>query len=139
MIRYDPATGSHQFQHGDQWRTLTDPHGPATARQLLRLNREGLLELRTTPGEPLTKLDTAHAIDQAQTGGRRANLDAAGGASPPLGTREKRSARGVGVGSSGGSSTATAPSRSFSPREFFGRVSADGVRHNPTNKEIKWL
>ena len=95
MIRLDPATGSYQFQHGTGWRTLSDPHGPATARQLLRLNREGLLELRTTPGEPLTKLDTAHAIDQAP-GGSRVNLDAAGGASSRVDTREEKSAGGYG-------------------------------------------
>jgi hypothetical protein len=63
-IRHHPHHG-YQFQHGTEWRTLQDPHGPPTNQQLARLNRDGLLEIRTTPGQPLTKLDAAQAIDRA--------------------------------------------------------------------------
>lgn len=45
-------------------RTLRDPDGPPTARQLLRLAHVGLLELRPVPGRPLSKLDAARAIDR---------------------------------------------------------------------------
>jgi hypothetical protein len=55
------------FPFGDEWRTLTDPKGAPSGRQLLRLHHLGLLELRDTPGEPITKLDAARAIDQAES------------------------------------------------------------------------
>jgi hypothetical protein len=66
VIRTDPATGEFQFRIGDEWRTLRDPHGPATWRQLMKLNALGLLQLRALPARPLSKLDCAWEIDQAE-------------------------------------------------------------------------
>jgi hypothetical protein len=59
--RLDAFTGPD----GDR-RELVDPDGPATGRQLRRLNRAGRLEL-VDPGraEPLTKAEAAAAIDEA--------------------------------------------------------------------------
>ena len=39
-----------QFRNGDQWRTLKDPHGPPSDRQLRRLNREGRLRIVDASG-----------------------------------------------------------------------------------------
>jgi hypothetical protein len=51
--------GNWQFRHGDgDWRTLVNPDGPATERQLRKLARLGLLAAPT-------KLEAARAIDEA--------------------------------------------------------------------------
>ena len=63
-LRYFPEAGAWRFLSGDGWRTLKDPDGPPTGRQLLRLARERKLELRDTPGRPISKLDCAEAIDR---------------------------------------------------------------------------
>jgi hypothetical protein len=49
-----------------EWTELVDPDGPATPRQLRRLNADGKLEL-VGPGEaePLTKAQAAGGIDDA--------------------------------------------------------------------------
>ena len=65
-LRRDPVTDSWMFPFGDGWRTLSDPLGLPTARQLLKLNRLGLLGLRAAPDEPVSKLDAALAIDRAR-------------------------------------------------------------------------
>ena len=67
-LRYNADTGAWMLPFGDGWRTLTVPNGAPSCRQLLRLSHLGLLELRDTPGQPITKLDAAHAIDQAEGG-----------------------------------------------------------------------
>ena len=57
------------FWREGEWRDLADPDGPPTGRQLLRLNRLGMLEL-VVPGsaQPLTKAEAAAAIaETAQT------------------------------------------------------------------------
>jgi hypothetical protein len=63
-LRFDPLTG-WVFDTPNRSRPLRDPHGPPSARQLLVLARAGLLELRAEPGEPITKLGAAKAIDCA--------------------------------------------------------------------------
>jgi hypothetical protein len=63
VIRFNADTGAWMFEYRGDWRTLENPSGPPTARQLLALNHRGLLELRETVGRPLTKLDCARAID----------------------------------------------------------------------------
>jgi hypothetical protein len=65
-LRIDPETGAWQFPFHNGWRTLSNPDGPPTARQLLRLAHLGLLEIRDTPGGALTKLDAALAIDEQE-------------------------------------------------------------------------
>jgi hypothetical protein len=57
-----------EFWSGTGWRQLSDPRALPTARQLLRLAAEGLLELRDRPGEPLTKLECAEAIAALEEG-----------------------------------------------------------------------
>ena len=49
-----------------EWRELADPDGPASGRQLRRLNALGRLQL-VAPGEaePLTKAEAAAAIVDA--------------------------------------------------------------------------
>ena len=57
------------------WRELRDPDGPATPRQLARLNREGRLELVARgEAEVISKGQAAFAIDDAgeAPAGRRA-------------------------------------------------------------------
>jgi hypothetical protein len=66
-LRTDPETGEVQFSFGNDWRTLSDPHGLPTPRQLAKLNRLGLLGFRSHRGEPLSKLECARAIDRRQT------------------------------------------------------------------------
>ena len=58
------VTGFVDLRSGE-WRELIDPDGPATTRQLHRLDREGRLEL-VGPGKatPLTKAEAAAAIDE---------------------------------------------------------------------------
>jgi hypothetical protein len=63
-LRFDPETGGWIFPFGDTWRTLVDPDGPPSGRQLLRLARLRLLEIRNTPGRPVTKRDCSTAIDR---------------------------------------------------------------------------
>jgi hypothetical protein len=65
-VRYDPTTSEWMFQYGDGWRKLEAPHGSPTARQLLRLNHLGRLQIRDEPGEPVTKLDAALALDRQE-------------------------------------------------------------------------
>jgi hypothetical protein len=64
-IRYDPAAGGWAFDTRSGQGILRDPYGPPSARQLLTLARAGPLELRDEPGEPITKLGAARAIDRA--------------------------------------------------------------------------
>lgn len=63
-LRFNPD--AWMFPFGDGWRTLAEPQGPPTARQLLRLAHLGLLEIRDTPGETITKLDCAQALELAE-------------------------------------------------------------------------
>jgi hypothetical protein len=51
-------------------RELRDPDGPATRRQLLRLNAAGVIDL-VQPGRaaPITKAEAAAAIDEASVEG----------------------------------------------------------------------
>jgi hypothetical protein len=53
-----------------EWRELVDPDGPATPRQLARLNRAGALEL-VAPGRatPITKGEAAAAINDGDDEG----------------------------------------------------------------------
>ena len=51
-----------------EWRELRDPDASATARQLLRLNALGLLEV-VEPGSPLTKAEAAAALELAAAAG----------------------------------------------------------------------
>ena len=70
-LRFDPLTG-WVFDTPNGQGILRDPHGPPSARQLLVLARAGLLELRDEPGEPITKLGAARAVDRAGIASRRA-------------------------------------------------------------------
>lgn len=67
-LRHDPETGVWEFMTETGPRTLGDPEGPPTGRQLLRLAYLGLLEIRDKPDRPLTKLDAARAIDRQESG-----------------------------------------------------------------------
>jgi hypothetical protein len=55
-----------RFVFGNEVRELVEPSGPATPRQLARLNRLGLLAV-VEPGqvEPLTKGEAAWLLDRA--------------------------------------------------------------------------
>lgn len=48
-----------------EWRELRDPDAPASARQLLRLNRAGALELAADEVEPISIGEASAAIDAA--------------------------------------------------------------------------
>ena len=54
------------YTAADEWRVISDPDGPPTGRQLLRLNAAGMLEL-VDPGtaHPITKAEAAAAIEEA--------------------------------------------------------------------------
>jgi hypothetical protein len=59
-----------------EWRELRDPDGPATWRQLRRLNREGRLELVPAgTAVPISKAEAAFALDAA--GDASAGIDGA--------------------------------------------------------------
>jgi hypothetical protein len=66
--RHALVTGGWQFDTPSGPRLLRDPDGPPTSRQLLLLAHRALLELRDEPGEPLTKLDAAQAIERVGVG-----------------------------------------------------------------------
>jgi hypothetical protein len=70
-LRFDPVRAGWVFNTPSGPRLLRNPHGPPSARQLLALSRAGLLELRDEPGEALTKLCAARAIDRAGIARRR--------------------------------------------------------------------
>jgi hypothetical protein len=70
-LRFNHTTKAWEFSTGDGWCALHNPYGTPSARQLLVLARAGLLELRDEPGEPLTKLAAAKAIDRAGIASRR--------------------------------------------------------------------
>ena len=53
----------YQFRCGDEWRTMKDPHAPATDAQLERLNREGRLVIGPA-GKRISKLAAAEEIDR---------------------------------------------------------------------------
>jgi hypothetical protein len=67
-LYYDPSAGGWQFETPTGPRVLKDPNGAPTGRQLLRLAHAGLLEIRSEPGPPLSKLDAAIAIDRLEAG-----------------------------------------------------------------------
>lgn len=53
------------FAVDGEWRELCDPDGPPTGRQLLRLNRLGLLAIAEHAiAKPITKGEAAWLIDQ---------------------------------------------------------------------------
>jgi hypothetical protein len=57
------------FWSNGTWCELREPDGPPTGRQLLKLNRLGLLELAELPVDhPITKGEAAHAIDDITKG-----------------------------------------------------------------------
>ena len=68
-LHYDPAAGGWWFDTTTGPRVIRDPEGPPTGRQLLKLAHAGLLAVRDTPGEPLTKLDCARALDRQENDG----------------------------------------------------------------------
>jgi hypothetical protein len=70
-LRFNHSTKAWEFSASDGWCALRNPYGPPSARQLLALSRAGLLELRDEPGEPITKLGAAWAIDRAGIARRR--------------------------------------------------------------------
>jgi hypothetical protein len=76
---FDHSMRTWQFSVGGSCRTLRDPYGAPSARQLLLLAHRGLLEFRDEPGEPLTKLAAAKAIDRTEivSGRTRTNEDIA--------------------------------------------------------------
>jgi hypothetical protein len=54
------------FMAGEQERVLREPNGPPTGRQLLWLNRHGLLVVVAAGEvEPITKAEAAYAINKA--------------------------------------------------------------------------
>ncbi|MBA3377024.1 MAG: hypothetical protein H0U00_14640 [Actinobacteria bacterium] len=53
------------FWREGEWCELVDPDGPPTGRQLLRLNRLGLLQVVEHAVPPLTKGEAAYVIDAA--------------------------------------------------------------------------
>ena len=67
-LRFDDSSKEWKFSLGGSWRTLADPYGPPTGRQLLMLAHRGLLEIRAEPERKITKLEAARAIDQAREG-----------------------------------------------------------------------
>jgi hypothetical protein len=70
-LRFNHATKAWEFSAAGSWCALRNPYGPPSARQLLVLARAGLLELRDEPGEPITKLGAARAVDRAGIARRR--------------------------------------------------------------------
>jgi hypothetical protein len=66
-LRYDPDRDRWQFPFDGGWRTIREPDGIPSGRQLQWLAAHGLLEIRRRPGRPLSKLDAAWAIDREQT------------------------------------------------------------------------
>lgn len=55
------------FWFGSEWRALVNPDGPPTARQLLKLNALGCLELvPASDAQPITKAEAAYALNDAQ-------------------------------------------------------------------------
>jgi hypothetical protein len=71
-LRLNHSTKAWEFSAGDGWCALRNPYGSPSARKLLALSRAGLIELCDEPGEPLTKLDAARAIDRAGIASPRA-------------------------------------------------------------------
>lgn len=53
----------NEFVVDGERRELKNPDGPATPRQLARLNSEGRLLLRDEPGDPISKGEAAWAIE----------------------------------------------------------------------------
>jgi len=64
MIRHTER--GYEFSRDDEWFAFKDPHGPASRWQLARLHRQGLLRIADEPGEPVSVLAAAVAIDAAR-------------------------------------------------------------------------